>query len=127
MCARLGLSQVEALAGVVRQDDRRVWVDEKAQPFTKVFGRFNKSVRTHQGAGTELKKLLARFGIVASPGCSCNAMAARMDALGPDGSQAIIPEVLAVMRREAERRGLPFIEAAALLLVKKAIRNARKS
>lgn len=81
---------------------------------------------TSGGPGTELKKLLARFGIVASPGCSCNAMAARMDALGPDGSLAIVPEVLAVMRREAERRGLPFIEAAALLLVKAAIRKARK-
>lgn len=77
------------------------------------------------GPGTELKKLLAAFGIVASPACSCNAMAARMDALGADGSEAIMDEVLAVMRREAERRGLPFIQAAARLLVKKAIRKAR--
>lgn len=77
------------------------------------------------GPGTELKKLLAKFGIVATPGCSCNAMAARMDAAGPDGAEAMIDEVLAVMKQEAGRRGLPWVEMAARVLVKRAIRNAR--
>lgn len=80
-----------------------------------------------EGPGTELKKLLGRLGIVASPGCSCNAMAARMDAAGPDGSEAMMGDVLAVMQAEARKRGLPWIEAAARLLVKRAIRNARKA
>lgn len=77
------------------------------------------------GPGTELKKLLAKFGIVAMPGCSCNAMAAKMDAAGPDGAEAMIDEVLAVMKQEAGRRGLPWVEMAARMLVKRAIRNAR--
>jgi hypothetical protein len=79
------------------------------------------------GPGTELKKLLARIGITATPACSCNRMAARMDALGPDGSEAILDEVLAVMRQEAKRRGLPWSEAVGLLLVKWAIRRARRA
>lgn len=80
---------------------------------------------TQGGPGTELKKLLAKFGIVAMPGCSCNAMAARMDAAGPDGSEAMIDEVLDVMKQEAGKRGLPWVEMAARMLVKRAIRNAR--
>lgn len=79
------------------------------------------------GPGTELKKLLRRFGVVSSPDCRCEAMAARMNALGPDGSAEIIDEIIATMREEATRRGLPWIEAAARLLVKRAIANARKS
>lgn len=82
---------------------------------------------SRSGPGTELKKLLARLGIVASPGCSCNAMAARMDAAGPDGSESMLGDVLAVMKAEAAKRGIPWIEAAARLLVKRAIRNARKA
>jgi hypothetical protein len=85
------------------------------------------SQRPARGPGTELKKLLARLGIVASPGCSCNSMAARMDAAGPDGSEAMLGDILAVMQAEAAKRGLPWIETAARLLVKKAIRNARKA
>lgn len=37
------------------------------------------------GPGTELKKILATLGVVASPTCDCNAKAAHMDALGTYG------------------------------------------
>ncbi len=79
------------------------------------------------GPGTELSKILAWFGVRSSPACRCKSMAARMDALGPDGSEAILDEVLAVMRQEAKRRGLPWSEAVGLLLVKWAIRRARRA
>jgi hypothetical protein len=35
--------------------------------------------------------------------------------------------VLAALRENAKRRGLPFLDAAGRLLVKRAIRNARKN
>jgi hypothetical protein len=38
-----------------------------------------------------------------------------------------IDEVVAVMRAEAEARGLPFVDIAGRMLVRRAIRNARKA
>lgn len=58
----------------------------------------------HGGPGTELKKLLSFIGIEAGEGCSCNSMAAKMDAAGADGSEAMIDEILSAMRGEARKR-----------------------
>jgi hypothetical protein len=81
------------------------------------------------GPGTELSKLLKRFGIEPTPTCSCRAKAAEMDAWGPDecSKPERIEEVVAVMREEAKARGLPFLDAAGRMLVKRAIQNARKA
>jgi len=81
------------------------------------------------GPGTELSKLLKRFGIEPTPTCQCREKAAEMDALGPDECERPerIEEVVAVMREEAAARGLPFLDAVGRLLVKRAIRNARRA
>jgi hypothetical protein len=81
------------------------------------------------GPGTELSKLLKRFGIEPTPTCQCRAKAMQMDAWGPDECEKPerIEEVVAVMREEAKARGLPFLDAAGRLLVKRAIRNARRA
>jgi hypothetical protein len=81
------------------------------------------------GPGTELSKLLKRFGINPTPTCSCRAKAAQMDAWGPDecSRPERIEEVVAVMRAEAAARGLPFVDMVGRLLVRRAIKNARKS
>ena len=78
-------------------------------------------------AGTELSKLLKRFGIEPTPTCQCRAKAAEMDAWGCDecSRPERIDEVVAVMREEAKARGLPFLDAAGRVLVRRAIRNAR--
>jgi hypothetical protein len=82
------------------------------------------------GAGTELKKLLAGwpFFITSSPDCSCNRVAAEMDSWGADECER--PErvdyILAAMRENAEKRGLPFIDAAGRFLIRRAIKNARR-
>jgi len=80
------------------------------------------------GPGTELSKLLKRFGIEPTPTCACRAKAAQMDAWGCEecSKPERIEEVVAVMRAEAEVRGLPFVDIAARLLVKRAISNARR-
>lgn len=80
-------------------------------------------------AGTHLSRLLLKFGITYSPGCKCQSMAAKMDRLGCDWceSEAGMAEIIATMRQEAENRGLPFLEAAARLLVRRAVKNARKT
>jgi hypothetical protein len=83
---------------------------------------------TH-GPGTELSKLLKRFGIEPTPTCACRAKAAEMDAWGCDECEKPerIAEVVAVMRAEAEARGLPFLDVAGRLLVRRAIQNARRN
>jgi len=82
-----------------------------------------------RGPGTELSKLLKRFGIEPTPTCPCRDKAAQMDAWGPDECERPerIDEVVAVMRAEAQARGLPFLDVVGRMLVKKAIKNARKS
>jgi hypothetical protein len=52
-----------------------------------------------------------------------------MDAWGCDEASRPerIEEVVAVMREEAKARGLPFLDVAARLLVRRAIHNARKA
>lgn len=82
----------------------------------------------HAGAGTELKKLLSRFGIEPTPTCRCREKAREMDAWGVDECERPerINEIVAVMRAEAAARGLPFLDAAGRMLVRRAIANARR-
>jgi hypothetical protein len=81
------------------------------------------------GPGTELSKLLKRFGIEPTPTCACRAKATQMDAWGCDEASKPerIDEVVAVMRAEAEARGLPFLDMAGRMLVRRAIANARRN
>ena len=81
---------------------------------------------TH-GPGTELKKLLKLVGITASPDCSCNARARTMDEQGCDWCEANLDEIVGWLREEATKRGLPFVDLAGRMLVKRAIRNARRA
>ena len=81
------------------------------------------------GPGTELKTLLAKIGITASPDCKCTSRAAYMDAKGCDWceSEEGMDEIMGFLREAAEERGLPFLDLPARLLVKRAIHNARKA
>jgi len=81
------------------------------------------------GPGTELSRLLKRLGIEPTPTCQCRAKAAQMDAWGPDecSKPERIDEVVKVMREEAAARGLPFLDVAGRMLVRRAISNARKA
>jgi hypothetical protein len=79
------------------------------------------------GPGTELKKLLARIGITATPDCSCNARAAEMDRQGVEWCEANIDTIVGWLREQAEARGLPFLDIAGRLLVRRAIANARRN
>ena len=84
------------------------------------------------GPGTELKAILKNwFGIEANLGCSCNAMAARMNSdpawcLTPDGMETIV----GAMRNEHQRRRkdgktiLPWSDFGAAQLVRLAVRRA---
>jgi hypothetical protein len=81
------------------------------------------------GPGAELSKLLKRIGIWPTPTCACRAKAAQMDAWGCDecSRPERIEEIVGVMRAEAQARGLPFVDMAGRMLVRRAISNARKA
>ena len=81
------------------------------------------------GPGTELKALLKKVGITASPGCSCNKRAQVMDeneSKEPGWCEANLETICDWLQEEATKRKLPFIRMAAKILVRQAIRNARK-
>lgn len=82
------------------------------------------------GPGTELKTILKNWlGITATPGCSCNARAAEMDineSREPGWCESHIDEIVGWLREEAVKRGMPFLDAAGKILVRKAIKNAKK-
>jgi hypothetical protein len=82
------------------------------------------------GPGTELKKLLAKVGITATPDCACNARAAEMDRREqetPGWCEANLDTIVGWLREQAAARGLPFLDVAGRLLVRRAIANARRT
>ena len=85
------------------------------------------------GPGTQLKSLLRDWlGIESTPTCSCNAMARRMDTLGPEWCEGEgMASILDVMRAEHAKRWadgrtiLPWTDMGARQLVLLACRRAR--
>lgn len=81
------------------------------------------------GPGTELKRLLKKIGITATPNCSCNARALAMDENEkriPGWCQKNIDQIVGWLREEASKRGLPFIDAAGRAIVRMAIKSHEK-
>lgn len=81
------------------------------------------------GPGTELKALLKKVGIVATPGCSCNTRAKLMDTnelKEPGWCEKNLETICDWLQEEATKRKLPFVRMAAKILIRQAIRNARK-
>lgn len=79
------------------------------------------------GPGTELKKLLKKIGIVATPNCSCNARANMMNFNGIEWCEKNIDTIVGWLREEATKRKLPFVDLAGRVLVKRAIKRAKKN
>lgn len=80
----------------------------------------------YSGPGTELHSLLGRFGLTASGDCKCRSRASLMDRNGCDWCDANIEEIVGWLRESAAERGLPFVDMAGRLLVRRAIANARR-
>lgn len=123
-CRERGVSLDAAMPCVVTRTGD-IWTIDPTHPAYPV----RKATATPAGPGTELSKLLKRFGIEPTPTCQCRAKARQMDAWGPDECEKPerIEEVLGVMREEAKARGLPFLDVAGRMLIRRAIRNARRA
>ena len=81
----------------------------------------------HRGVGTELHKLLGKFGIGMQKGCGCKGRMTQMNKWGCGGCEANIETILEWLKEEAAKRRLPFARPLARLLVKRAIANAKKA
>ena len=110
-------------SGVVEGDYLRI----PRERYPQLAAKYGKKPPTTAGPGTELTKLLARVGITAKPGCSCKQHASQMDAWGPDGCEANLEKIVGWLRHEAQKRRLPWVDSAGRLLIKRAIRNARRA
>ena len=128
-CTERGYTLDEVLPCVVSQDGDEWTIDVEHPAYPRVSRLPEPPAPPIHGPGTELSRLLKRFGIEPTPTCSCRAKAAEMDAWGCDecSKPERIDEVVAVMRAEAEARGLPFLDIAGRLLVRRAISNARRN
>jgi hypothetical protein len=78
------------------------------------------------GPGTELAALLAKAGIKKTLGCGCGGRAKEMDRRGVDWCAANVGTIVGWMAGEASKRGLPFSRTVGGVLVRRAIKNARK-
>jgi hypothetical protein len=128
-CRERGHRLDEVMPCVVSQDGDQWTIDTDHAAFPRAAKpRHQPPARpVPRGPGTELKKLLASVGITAAPNCSCNARAAEMDRQGCDWCEANLDTIVGWLREEAGKRGLPFLDAAGRLLVRRAIRNARRA
>jgi hypothetical protein len=133
-CRQRGYTLDEVRPCIVSEDGDTITVDEthSSYPREPKPGFFPQAIPSQQppgptsGPGTELKKLLKLVGITATPNCSCNARAKRMDQEGCEWCEAHLDEIVGWLREEATKRKLPFLDAAGRVLVRRAISNARK-
>lgn len=79
-----------------------------------------------KGAGTELKKMLSWLGIVAESGCDCRRREHEMNRNGCDWCLANAGEIVGWMEEEATKRNMPFVRGVAMIMVKVAVRRARR-
>ena len=86
----------------------------------------NSQGKVSVGAGTELKRLLHWLGIVPTFGCGCGVKASLMDERGPDWCLENMDMIVGWMEEEATKRQLPYTRAGARVLVRLAVRAARK-
>ena len=137
-CSQRGYTLDEVRACIVSQDGDQITVDETHPAYPRepkpgfvppqAMAAPQPPATTH-GPGVELKKLLKLIGITATPNCSCNARARKMDeeeAKEPGWCTAHLDEIVGWLREEATKRSLPFLDAAGRVLVRRAISNARK-
>jgi len=111
----------EVLSSGTVEEDRVTLADD-------VYRRLAAKYRTaaRPGVGTELKKLLSRIGITASPTCSCNTKAEIMNRQGIAWCEENVETICDWLQEEATKRKLPFVRLAGKALIHMAIRRAKK-
>ena len=96
-------------------------------PATYIRSLYPKTLEEHPNhPGTVLSKMIKSVGIQMTDSCSCKRHALEMNENGNDWCEQNIDTVVGWLREEAQRRGLPFMDALGKLLVGRAIKKSRK-
>lgn len=77
------------------------------------------------GPGTEMHRMLSKLGITPTPGCGCEKIRRQMDLHGCQWSLDNMDRVVTHMRKQAQRRKIPFSAVAARMLLKRAVKKSR--
>ena len=80
-----------------------------------------------EGPGTELKKLLSWFHSPPKKKCKCKDRIQKMNAWGPDKCEEKIETILRWLKHSARIHKVPYFAFAVRIVIKKAIKNARKT
>lgn len=133
LCDRRGVTFDNVKACVVAQHDDMVVVDElhEAYPWETSAAREAAHaaalrIPKSTGPGAELKALLSKMGFSASESCACNKRAQVMNEKGIQWCEENIETICDWLAEESAKRNLPFIRSAGKLLIRMAIRNAKK-
>lgn len=78
------------------------------------------------GAGTLLSKMIKSIGLKIESGCSCKQHAIEMNEKGNDWCEQNIDIIVDWLKKESQKRKIPFIDAIARLMVKRAIKKSKK-
>lgn len=125
-CRERGYDLTAAVACIVSEDGDMITVDETHPAYPRLRTPPPPPFALPGGAGTELKKLLSKIGIKASPTCSCNKRAATMDANGIQWCEENVETICDWLAEESAKRKLPFVRMAGKALIHMAIRRAKK-
>lgn len=120
LCRQRGYTPEECIPSVVSQDGDD-WVVDDTHP------AYPRRPPAGEKPGTELHRLLSRLWLNEAKGCGCRSHAAQMDRRGCRWCEANMDTIIGWMRKAAKKRGLPFLDAGARVLIRRAIRNARKA
>lgn len=78
------------------------------------------------GPGTILSQMLATIGIKSTPSCACRRHAIEMNEKGSDWCDQNMDQILGWLKEESTKRGLPFVQTAAKLMVSRAVSKSKK-
>ena len=102
-------------------------VDHPMYPRKRGDEQAPKPMEIGDGVGTELKNMLAKIGFTTTPGCKCARHAREMNIRGIKWCEENIPTIVSWLEEEAHRRGAPFLRSAGAVLVRIAIRAAKRA
>ena len=112
------------------------WQECKHKPhyFEMFLGEADKPRTKHQivsqninGVGTELKRLLKKFGIAPKGNCKCNSRMVAMNKRGISWCENNIDKITDWLQEEAKKRKMPFARIVGKKLIMLAISRAKKT
>jgi hypothetical protein len=96
-------------------------------PQSKLQSLFPKTLEQNpNGPGSILTGMISALGIKSTSTCSCRRHALEMNEKGPDWCEQNIDTIMSWLKEESAKRGLPFVETVARMMVNRAITKSRK-